>query len=203
MGHHHHISAPQWQGSHSNNEVTNSTSQQPARHATPSTHSKKTQQHFTNVWRLISSYRNQKGEKLPYEEWSRSWGTCRDPSWSNQALGGRRAACSRGVGVVLSWADLNIGTIPATLCCCFCLKKNNNNKHKYRLIHLLNGHGREKSHAVLPKSLCKGEGDDTTGWGVTQLDKSTAVGPAREKEKTMTTADKQNNRDLLWWVMHS
>lgn len=68
----------------------------------------------------------------------------------------------------------------------------------YRLIHLLNGHDREKSHAALFKEcLYKGEGEASSGWGVIQLDKSTAVGPATEKVKTMTAADEQNNTDTL------
>lgn len=139
-------------GSHSHDQLTNSTSQQTVPHTTPSTHGKKTRQHFTDFSRPMSSCSYQKGEKLPYEEWSCSWGTCRDPGWSNQALGGHRAAWSHGVGVVLPWADLNIGTIPATFWCCFCLKKKKI-KHTHRLIKLPNGRDRDKSCAVLPKSV--------------------------------------------------
>lgn len=54
----------------------------------------------------------------------------------------------------------------------------------------------EHLHALLPKSVfARANVKTNSGWGETQVDRRTTEGPATEKVKTMTVADKQNNTE--------
>lgn len=145
-----------------------------------------------------------KEEELPYEEGSCGRGTCWDPGWSHHALGGCRAAGSRGVGVVLPWADLNTGNISATFWCCFwcCLVKV---KTYVGLVHFNTWPWQAKiSCSTSKECLCKGEGEgqwqvrsDTGG----QLYHSRFSN--RESKNHEGSRGAEKHREPLWEVMHS